>query len=283
MPRPPAAQIATMREVSACRRGAAVSTVASDRPIRPIRLRGPVAVAVARPRPRVTIAPENTSGRSSPPGSAAQRSSGPAARLRTGTDSPVSRASSASRSRASSTRASAATRSPCSSTSRSPATTSGPGIRTVSPSRMTSALGADRSRRASSTVSVRASCTMVMTIESTAKSSMASIGSRSTSRAIRHGVRRAARGSSFGPSRARISCACRWLSPVSVRPVSNGLPVGEAAGEPSASGMGRSPGRQGVRMTGETGPCNRPVDPSAGPVPPPCARTTDFDPYHCPQ
>ncbi|MCY1174849.1 hypothetical protein D9M73_150640 [compost metagenome] len=55
---PPIAHQVTMRVVSRWSRGASVSSVASDWPILPISLRGPVAVTSAMPLPRATSVPE---------------------------------------------------------------------------------------------------------------------------------------------------------------------------------------------------------------------------------
>ena len=96
-----------------CRRGGSVSSVLKDCPILPISLRGPVAVTSAMPAPRTISAPENTCGRSSPPGRAGVILGETArASLRTGTDSPVSSDSSACKSCACNNSASAGTRSP---------------------------------------------------------------------------------------------------------------------------------------------------------------------------
>ena len=65
----------TSRRVCACSRGGSVSRVLSDWPILPISLRAPVAVTSPMPVPRTTSEPENTYGRSSPPGRRAFRRS----------------------------------------------------------------------------------------------------------------------------------------------------------------------------------------------------------------
>ena len=161
------AKIRTSRRVCACSRGGSVSSVLSDWPILPISLRVPVAITSAIAVPRTTSEPENTHGQIVAAGPPAFGRPAPArAILRTGTDSPVSSDSSVCRSLASTSTASAGTRSPSASTRRSPRTTSRPAMRLRSPSRMTSARGLVRSRSASSTRSVRLSCTTVITIDS---------------------------------------------------------------------------------------------------------------------
>jgi hypothetical protein len=131
--------------------------------------------------------------------------------LRTGTDSPVNGDSSACRSSACRSTASAGTRSPSESTTKSPRTTSRPGIRFARAVADRERARTRRSRKASSTRrSVRVSCTTVTTREAwrtRAESALpanrpmrdirASIGSRSTSRIRRKGVRLPARGSSI--------------------------------------------------------------------------------------
>ncbi len=139
----------TMRAVSRSSMVLPVSSVASEAPMRPNSLRGPVAVTSARPWPRTSSVPENTL---SP------------ARLSTGSDSPVSSDSSAVRSVALISRASAGTRSPSARISRSPRTTSRPAMRLRSPSRSTIARGLERSRSASSARSALRSCVTVMAI-----------------------------------------------------------------------------------------------------------------------
>ena len=181
-PPPPMPHSKTMRVISRRRRGASRSSVASEAPMRPISLRAPVAVTMARPLPRTTSVPEKTQGCPSPPGRLVSVvAPGRLAALLTGTDSPVSIASSICNSLASTNRASAATRSPCSTTRRSPVTTSRPAIRCRSPSRTTSARGADRSRSATSTRSVRACWTMLMMTEKVAKISRITASIRSPS------------------------------------------------------------------------------------------------------
>ena len=147
---PSSANCRTKRVVSCCSGVDADTTPCKAPPIRPSCVRPPVAVTSTVPYPADTSAPENTNGRSSPPGANGPDSPSRAARLRTGTDSPVSSDSSTDRSLASSTRASAGTRSPSRNSTRSPGTTSRPAMRTCCPSRTTSARGLDRSRRASS-------------------------------------------------------------------------------------------------------------------------------------
>ncbi len=158
---PRAARRRTSRLVSS---SIAVSSVSSDRsafPILPSSVPLPVARTRATPWPWTTSDPEKTNGRSSPPGlagpaSGGDREAGSApgggvriARLRTGTDSPVSSDSSTVRLVVSTRTASAGTRSPSTSMTRSPQTTSRPGIRFRLPPRMTSARGLERSRSAS--------------------------------------------------------------------------------------------------------------------------------------
>ena len=63
----------TSRRVWACRRGGSVSSVLSDWPILPISLRAPIAITSPMPVPLTTSEPENTYGRSSPPGRSACR------------------------------------------------------------------------------------------------------------------------------------------------------------------------------------------------------------------
>ena len=100
--------------------------------------------------------------------------------LATGTASPVSRDSSTS-SWPSISSASAAMRSPSCSTSRSPRTTSRPAMRCSWPSRITSARGADRSRRDSSARWVLRSCASVMPMTTNTKPSKNSASPRSPS------------------------------------------------------------------------------------------------------
>ena len=178
---PTMANIRTNRRVWACNRGASVCSAPRDWPILPTSLRTPVAVTSAIPVPRTTSEPENTNGRSSPPGRLFKSFPSPRSTLRTGTDSPVSNDSSVCRSLHSTSTASAGTRSPSASTIRSPRTTSLPAMRTRSPSRITRARGLVRSRRASSTCSVRVSCTTVIATDSDANTSRTIASLRSPS------------------------------------------------------------------------------------------------------
>ena len=143
--------------------------VLSDWPILPISLCAPVAITSPIPVPRTTSEPENTYGRSSPPGRRLSRGASAREILRTGADSPVNSDSSICRSWHSLSAASAGTRSPSLSTTTSPRTTSRPAILLRTPSRITSARGLVRSRSASRTRSVRVSCTAVITTDIVAK------------------------------------------------------------------------------------------------------------------
>jgi hypothetical protein len=131
------ATTASTRPTPASRRCSGVSPgwAPSSAATRPIELAAPVALTTARPRPRTTTVPADT-----PPAR-----SGPDAIFSTGTDSPVSAASSTSSAAASTTSASADTMSPSASISTSPMTTSAAGICRCPPSRMTRASGAVRS------------------------------------------------------------------------------------------------------------------------------------------
>jgi len=164
----------TSRRVCSVRGVSGVSMLPSACPMRPMALAAPVAVTCAMPWPLTTTEPAQTKGCPSPPGwaravpdAASDAAPGLAgstapscfAALRTGTDSPVSSDSSVSRAWAESSTPSAATRSPSPISSRSPRTTSRPGMRRRSPPRSTKARGLARSRRASSTRSVRCCCT----------------------------------------------------------------------------------------------------------------------------
>ena len=99
--------------------------------------------------------PENTYGRSSPPGAPIASPSGSSLALfRTGTASPVSSDSSAAMFIAHISAMSAGTRSPSASSTTSPRTTSRPGTTTRFPPRNTVARGADSPFSASSARSV---------------------------------------------------------------------------------------------------------------------------------
>ena len=145
----------TRRDVSRSRKVLPASTVASDAPMRPNSERAPVATTSPVAVPRTT----------SVPAYACRSRPSPSTCLSAGTDSPVSSDSSTRRPCASTSIASAATRSPSRSRSRSPRTTSRPAMRCSIPSRITSARGLERSRRASSASSVRRSwITVIATI-----------------------------------------------------------------------------------------------------------------------
>ena len=141
----------TMWRVCRCSGVASTGRVPSTLPMRPMSLRAPVAVTSARAWPATTRVPANTV-----PAVALS------ACLATGSDSPLSRDSSTRRSLDRISRASAGTRSPSASSMRSPTTSSVPATRCRSPSRHTSARGLVMSCKASSTRSVRRSCTSVM-------------------------------------------------------------------------------------------------------------------------
>jgi hypothetical protein len=145
--------VRTMEPVSFCSGVCSCSTAARAVPILPISDPAPVAFTIATPWPWTMRVPEYTKGVSSPPGRCRASPASPAA-LRTGTDSPVRRDSSADRLTPQRTTASAGTLSPSASIMRSPVTTSRPAILRLSPSRMTRARGLDRSRSASSVFSV---------------------------------------------------------------------------------------------------------------------------------
>ena len=209
------------------------STAASALPMRPIAVCCPVAMVCARPLPWTTRVPEYRNGKSSPPGLPIAAGALCAGALRTGTDSPVSSDSSADTFTPESSTASAGTRSPSESTSRSPRTTSRPGMRRCSPSRITSALGLDRSRSASSARSVLRSWKKLMLTTTRTKPSSISaspgrraagrsrrrrassrnIGSRTTLAAMAKRLRGLAEGSSLRPSRARRAAASSRESP----------------------------------------------------------------------
>lgn len=140
-----------------CNGVAAGSIAASDAPMRPTCVPPPVALTSARPWPVVTRVPAYTCGRSSPPGgpAAAAASAASEGRLRTGTDSPVSRDSSTVSDWAWRSTASAATRSPSPSTIQSPGTISRVATRRTWPARSTRVCGVASSRRASSARSPR--------------------------------------------------------------------------------------------------------------------------------
>ena len=162
----------TTRAVSRCTRVGSGTRCSSALPMRPSSVRMPVASTRARPLPCTTIVPENSHGRSSPPGAPMRApDSSATGALRTVTDSPVRRDSSTVTFMPDNSMASAGTRSPSASSIRSPGTTSRPATRTRRPSRITSARGLDRSRNASSARSVRRCCTRVMPITSTTKPS----------------------------------------------------------------------------------------------------------------
>ncbi len=132
---------------------ASVSRVSRRLPIAPISVSKPVAVTCATPWPWTTSVPEKTEGRPSPPGGCMSRIPLHGT-LCTATDSPVSRASLMLRLVHESTTASAGTRSPSSRIRISSRATSRPAILFLWSSRITCALGLDRSRRASSVRSV---------------------------------------------------------------------------------------------------------------------------------
>ena len=224
-----------MRRVSVCSIVGSGLVCSSALPILPSSVRGPVAAISTMPCPDVTRVPENTEGKSSPPGRSSARASADGT-LRTGTDSPVSSDSSVERCSARRRRPSAGTRSPSARTTRSPRTTSRPAMRRRSPSRITRARGLERSRSASSACSVRRSWTIVMVMTTNTKpssisasvgspmrryttpaaTSMRNIGSRTTSRTMVSRLRFCCAGSSFGPScckRARASSSRRPTSP----------------------------------------------------------------------
>ena len=120
----------------------------NERPIPPSLVRAPVPVTRMSPCPRTIRVPAYTCPS---PGN-----------LSTASDSPVSMDSSAASSWACSTAPSAATRSPSVRIRMSSRTTSRPANRTGAPSRIASARGLERSRRACRDFSVRRSCRMVM-------------------------------------------------------------------------------------------------------------------------
>ena len=144
--------------------------------MRPISLRAPVAVTSARPWPATIIVPAYTHDAAAGPSIAPA-----AARFATGSDSPLSNDSSISRSLASSSRASAGTRSPSTSSRMSPHTTATPAMRSRWPSRQTRARGLVMSCSASSTRSVRRSCTSVMATMTPTKASSTLASDRSPS------------------------------------------------------------------------------------------------------
>jgi hypothetical protein len=119
--------------------------------MRPISVDMPVATTTARPQPAATLVPRKSMSRRSPRGTSSAASG--AACLSTGSDSPVSPASTTRSAAASSTRASAGTKSPASSSSTSPGTTSAAGTSREAPPRRTRARGAVRRRSAASEVS----------------------------------------------------------------------------------------------------------------------------------
>ena len=141
---------------------------ANTLPMRPISLRAPVATTSARAWPATSTVPANTRAV-------------PSACRATGSDSPLSSDSSSCRSLACSRRASAGTRSPSASSMRSPQTSSLPATRRRSPSRQTNARGLLRSCKASSTRSVRRSCTRVMVTMTPRKASSTAASCRSPS------------------------------------------------------------------------------------------------------
>jgi hypothetical protein len=131
-----------------------VRSAASEAPIRPNSVRGPVAETIARACPFTTSVPEYARplrSASSAPG-----------HFSTGSDSPVSSDSSTMKSLTATSWASAGTRSPSASSSRSPRTTAAPAMRCATPSRTTVARGLDKSRSASSARSVLRCCTIVI-------------------------------------------------------------------------------------------------------------------------
>ncbi len=233
---PTMANALTRRPVSRWSGVASIFTAASDFPIFPNSVETPTATTSAIPCPAVTRVPENTDGRSSPPG----RSMAVAfsdATLFTGTDSPVRIDSSTAMLMPRRSMASAGTRSPSESTMRSPRTTSRPGILRLAPSLMTSARGLERSRSASSACSVRRSWTIVMAITTTTKpisirasvsspmnrysipaaTSIRNIGSRTTSRMVRIRLPDLDAGSSLKPSPRSRATASASEMPTSPR------------------------------------------------------------------
>ncbi|TVQ60811.1 MAG: hypothetical protein EA379_07485 [Phycisphaerales bacterium] len=129
------------RPIRACSGVCARTVWCTSVAMRPICAADPVATTTARMRPVTTVEPMNTRLRAS----VTRLALSTPACLGTGTDSPVSSASSACACVASSTRASAGTLSPDSSSTTSPGTRSALGISRRSPSRRTTALGATRS------------------------------------------------------------------------------------------------------------------------------------------
>jgi hypothetical protein len=119
----------------------------SAAPVFPSCVAAPTARTLAVPVPRTTSVPEYSTVASS-------GADPPAARLRIGTDSPVSNDSSTSRFDEEIRATSAGTRSPSCTTTRSPRTSSRAAMRTRAPLRITSARGLERSRSASSARSV---------------------------------------------------------------------------------------------------------------------------------
>ena len=169
---PAPSQRTSRREPSCSAEGGSV-VAESAAPMRPTAVRPPVSRTSARPMPWVTTVLANSQGVSSPPGSAADSALlllADAGRLRTGTASPVS-SDSFTDTWPPISWASAATRSPSRSTRQSPRTTSRLAMRCSTPSRRTSARGADRSRSDSSARWVRRSCTRVMPITTPTKPS----------------------------------------------------------------------------------------------------------------
>jgi hypothetical protein len=127
-------------------------------------------------------------GRSSPPGRTRVTSSvkmPSRGSLRTGTDSPVSRDSSACRSLHERSTASAGTRSPSATSTMSPRATSLPGTYICRPSRITRARGLDRSRKASRARSVLRSWKTVMPMTTNTKPSSMKASWRSPRTAYR--------------------------------------------------------------------------------------------------
>ena len=157
----------TMRSHSCCVGVRSLAMCASEAPMRPSALRGPVATTRPCAEPLTTSVPEKASS----PSHGVASASSVADCLSTAADSPVSSDSSTVRCDVCVSRTSAGTRSPSASSTRSPHTTSRAAMRSNWPSRSTAARGLASSRNAAIERSARRCCTKVMPITTNTKPS----------------------------------------------------------------------------------------------------------------
>ena len=213
-----------------CRGVRTTSAVISRSAIAPSSVWVPVPTTTPRPRPCATNVPRKAIERRSPTGACGSVTG--STRLLTGWDSPVRAASAMRKEAREVSRRSAGTIAPSWRTTRSPGTSSAASTCCSTPSRITTAVGADMARSAAIACSARRSCTTpitalsstmtVMTIVSAgsptipemsaATTSSAIIGSATWSRIIRQRLRPGSTGRTLAPyavRRRRASSAVR--------------------------------------------------------------------------